>query len=71
MASQKYEFKVHMACEGCSGAVTKVLTRSPGVESVKIDMENQKVLVSSSLPSDEVLTIIKKTGKQCSLVQSD
>ena len=37
----------------------------PGV-SVEIDMAAQKVYVTSSLSSDELLAILKKTGRECS-----
>ena len=38
------------------------------VSNVEIDMEGQKVLVTSTLSSDEVLAKIKKTGRECSYV---
>ena len=38
------------------------------VTNVEIDMEGQKVLVTSTLSSDEVLAKIKKTGRECSYV---
>ncbi|XP_062513634.1 copper transport protein ATOX1-like [Corticium candelabrum] len=68
MASQKHEFKVTMTCEGCSGAVTRVLKRLEGVETIDIDMAKQTVHVQSTLPSDKLLETIKKTGKECSYV---
>lgn len=50
--SQKHEFKVEMTCEGCSGAVKRVLGRleGQGVNSFEVDLPNQKVYVDSSLP---------------------
>jgi copper chaperone len=36
------------------------------VTNVEIDMEGQKVLVTTTLSSDEVLAKIKKTGRECS-----
>lgn len=68
MALQVYEFQVEMTCEGCSNAVTNVLTKKEGVDNVQIDLANKKVLVTSSLSSDEVLNVIKKTGKACQLL---
>ncbi|XP_076303552.1 antioxidant 1 copper chaperone [Lasioglossum baleicum] len=68
MALQVYEFQVEMTCEGCSNAVTNVLTKKEGVDNVQIDLANKKVLVTSSLSSDEVSNIIKKTGKACQLL---
>eukprot|EP00118_Oscarella_pearsei_P024845 m.306925 g.306925 ORF g.306925 m.306925 type:complete len:72 (+) comp41720_c0_seq1:147-362(+) len=66
MASQKHVFNVTMTCEGCSGAVNRVLKRLEEVENIEIDMEGQKVTVTSTLDSDTLLEKIKKTGKACS-----
>lgn len=35
---------------------------------VDIDMEGQKVTVESTLSSEELLTILKKTGRECSYI---
>ncbi|KXJ09411.1 copper transport protein ATOX1 [Exaiptasia diaphana] len=59
----KHEFSVEMTCGGCSGAVERVLGKVPEVSKVDIDMEKQRVYVTSDLPSDKLLEIIKKTGK--------
>ncbi|PBC34200.1 Copper transport protein ATOX1 [Apis cerana cerana] len=65
MASQVYEFNVEMMCEGCANAVTNVLNKKEGVNDVQIDLQENKVFVTSILPSDEILQIIKKSGKAC------
>lgn len=66
--AQVHIFNVTMTCEGCSGAVNRVLGKLSEVSNVEIDMEGQKVLVTSTLSSDELLTKIKKTGRECSYV---
>lgn len=66
--SQVHEFKVVMTCEGCSGAVNRVLGRVSEVSKVDIDMEAQKVSVESSLSSDSLLAILKKTGRECAYI---
>ncbi|XP_065884502.1 copper transport protein ATOX1-like [Dysidea avara] len=66
--SKVHEYNVAMSCSGCSGAVQRVLGRLPEVEQVEIDMEKQKVYVTSSLSGDDLLTTIKKTGRECSYV---
>lgn len=68
MASQVYEFNVEMTCEGCSTAVQNVLNKKEGVTDVNIDLQGKKVYVTSTLSSDEVLQVIKKTGKACEFV---
>ncbi|XP_011307711.1 copper transport protein ATOX1 [Fopius arisanus] len=68
MATKIHEFNVEMTCEGCSGAVKRVLGNKSGIEDVKIDLEGKKVFVTSALPSDEILECIKKTGKSTSFI---
>lgn len=67
MAS-RHEFQVEMTCEGCSGAVTRVLNKKGGIDNIEIDMEKQRVYVTSALSSDELLETIKKAGKTCSYI---
>uniref|UniRef100_A0A131XRE3 Copper transport protein ATOX1 n=1 Tax=Hyalomma excavatum TaxID=257692 RepID=A0A131XRE3_9ACAR len=70
MASQVHEFKVEMSCDGCSGAVKRVLGRleGQGVNKVDIDLKEQRVFVDSTLTSEELLEVLKKAGKACSYV---
>ncbi|XP_069703201.1 copper transport protein ATOX1 [Periplaneta americana] len=70
MAAQVHEFKVEMTCGGCSSAVEKVLgkLKGQGVDKVDISLENQSVLVTSTLSADQLLEIIKKTGKTTSYI---
>lgn len=41
-----------------------------GIDKINIDLKNQKVEVTSTLTSDEILNIIKKTGKDVVYVKS-
>lgn len=64
-----HEFQVDMSCEGCSGAVKRVLDRlGDKVNKIDIDLTKQRVYVESDLPSEELLATIKKTGKTCSYI---
>ncbi|CAK9804992.1 Copper transport protein ATOX1 [Anthophora quadrimaculata] len=65
MASQVYEFNVEMGCEGCTNLVTKVLNKKEGVTNIEIDLQEKKVFVTSTLSSDEVLQVIRSTGRAC------
>ncbi|XP_076224734.1 antioxidant 1 copper chaperone isoform X1 [Nomia melanderi] len=69
MALQTYTFHVEMTCEGCANAVTNVLNKKQGINNVQIDLPDKKVLVTSTLSSDEILQVIKKTGKACQLLE--
>lgn len=41
---------------------------SGGVDKIEIDMEKQRVYVTSALSADELLETIKKAGKSCSYI---
>ncbi|KAF7384672.1 copper transport protein ATOX1 [Vespula maculifrons] len=65
MASQVYEFWVEMTCEGCVNSVQNVLNKKEGVNDIKVNLDNKMVSVKTTLSSDEILQVIKKTGKEC------
>ncbi|GIY24302.1 HMA domain-containing protein [Caerostris darwini] len=66
MSAQVHEFTVEMTCEGCSGAVNRILGRlkGSGVEDFSIDLGNKKVFITSSLPPETLLESLKKSGKE-------
>ncbi|KAL2916370.1 Cytosolic copper metallochaperone [Polyrhizophydium stewartii] len=63
MTESTYSFKVGMTCSGCSGAVDRILSKTAGVSKYEISLENQTVVVHSTLSKDEVFEAIKKSGK--------
>ncbi|KAG8983221.1 Cytosolic copper metallochaperone [Tulasnella sp. JGI-2019a] len=65
-AEHTYKFDVKMTCTGCSGAVSRVLEKAKpdGVSSYEVNLDTQEVLVKGTLPYDDVLARIKKTGKE-------
>ncbi|XP_020206944.1 copper transport protein CCH [Cajanus cajan] len=64
MSSQTVVLKVGMSCQGCAGAVNRVLGKMEGVESFDIDLKEQKVTVKGNVQPDEVLQAVSKTGKK-------
>ncbi|KAL7108017.1 hypothetical protein ACP275_06G089100 [Erythranthe tilingii] len=64
--SQTVELKVGMSCQGCVGAVKRVLGKMEGVESFDIDIEKQKVTVVGKVQPEAVLQTVSKTGKATS-----
>ncbi|KAF9052663.1 copper ion chaperone, partial [Panaeolus papilionaceus] len=74
-SEHQYKFDVKMTCNGCSGAITRVLekakTNGDGVSSFEVSLDKQEVLVTGSIPYDDLLTKIKKTGKEVSTDYSD
>jgi len=67
-------FKVEMSCGGCSAAVTRVLNKVDGVESVAASLDEQQVLVTHAKDAsiDNMMEGLKKwaesSGKEISLV---
>ncbi|TYH87985.1 hypothetical protein ES332_D01G156200v1 [Gossypium tomentosum] len=53
--SQTVVLKVGMSCEGCVGAVKRVLGKMEGVESYEVDLKEQKVTVKGQVQPDAVL----------------
>ncbi|KAL4290723.1 hypothetical protein GQ457_14G021450 [Hibiscus cannabinus] len=62
--SQTVVLKVGMSCEGCVGAVKRVLGKMQGVESFEVDLKEQKVTVKGNVQPDAVLQTVSKTGKK-------
>ncbi|CAL9058298.1 unnamed protein product [Musa banksii] len=52
-----------MSCEGCVGAVKRVLTK---MESFDVDLKEQKVTVKGNVKPEVVLQTVSKTGKKTS-----
>ncbi|XP_036851548.2 copper chaperone for superoxide dismutase isoform X3 [Manis javanica] len=74
------EFVVQMTCQNCVDAVHKSLqgvaeqgylpsapSLLPGVQSVEVQLENQMVLVETTLPSQDVQALLESTGRQAVL----
>ncbi|KAL5213448.1 hypothetical protein ABZP36_024295 [Zizania latifolia] len=66
MATETVVLKVGMSCQGCAGAVRRVLTKMEGVETFDIDMEEQKVTVKGNVKPEDVFQTVSKTGKKTS-----
>ncbi|PHT31555.1 Copper transport protein CCH [Capsicum baccatum] len=55
-----------MSCQGCVGAVNRVLGKMEGVESFDIDIKEQKVTVKGNVEPEAVFQTVSKTGKKTS-----
>jgi len=62
--SNVYKFDVKMTCSGCSGAVTRALSKADGIDSYDVSLEKEEVIVRGPATYDYVLEKIKKTGKE-------
>ena len=56
------QFKVGMTCNGCSGAVTRILNKIDGVEKIDANVETKEVKVTCDDSVDEqvMLTALLK-----------
>lgn len=69
--SQTVVLKVTMSCEGCSGAVKRVLSKMEGVEIFDIDMKEQKVTVKGNVEPEAVFQTVAKTGKKTAFWETE
>lgn len=51
-----------MTCQGCVNAVTRVLSRVPGVGAVQIDLAAGRALVEGEASPDVLLAAVRKAG---------
>uniref|UniRef100_A0AAX7TAJ5 Copper transport protein ATOX1 n=1 Tax=Astatotilapia calliptera TaxID=8154 RepID=A0AAX7TAJ5_ASTCA len=59
----KHEFEVAMTCEGCSGAVTRILNKMGDVK-FEIDLPKKLVWIESDKDVDVLMTALQKSGKE-------
>ncbi|CAE5963102.1 unnamed protein product [Arabidopsis lyrata] len=69
--SQTVVLRVAMTCEGCVGAVKRVLGKMEGVESFDVDIKEQKVTVKGNVQPDAVLQTVTKTGKKTAFWETE
>lgn len=55
-------FHVGMTCDGCAGAVKRVLGKIDGVQEVTTDVAAKRVTVSGSADAQVMLAALKKWG---------
>lgn len=61
---KEYEYEVKMSCSACSRTIQKALYKSALVENVKVVLSKQRVYVRTSLPPEEILDMILRTGRK-------
>ncbi|KAJ8557602.1 hypothetical protein K7X08_003227 [Anisodus acutangulus] len=71
MSQQTVVLKVGMSCQGCVGAVNRVLGKMEGVESFDIDIKEQKVTVKGNVEPEAVFQTVSKTGKKTSFWEAE
>ncbi|KAG7634702.1 Heavy metal-associated domain superfamily [Arabidopsis suecica] len=57
------ELLVDMDCQGCEKKVRRAISKLDGVDTVEIDVDRQKVTVTGYVDREEVLKMVKRTGR--------
>lgn len=60
----KHEFEVAMTCEGCSGAVTRILNKLGDEVKFEIDLPKKLVWIESEKDVEFLTETLKKCGKE-------
>lgn len=72
---QRIQFSAEMSCEGCSGAITKILQKIAGVSDIDCSIPEQKVTImaDNSIDPSSILERLRvwgeAAGKQVNLIQ--
>jgi copper chaperone CopZ len=59
-----YELNVEMVCDGCSGAVNRILGKVGEISNINIDVPNQKVFVTGQDGLDIAAMLQKWVSKK-------
>ena len=51
-----------MTCTGCVNAVTRVLSRVPGAQDVRVDLAGSRAEIAGSAQPDALLAAVRKAG---------
>jgi len=62
------ELSVDMTCGNCEAKIKSALKDVPGISEVQVELENQRVKVTSSKTADELKRLIESTGKTAVIV---
>jgi len=63
MSQQTHEFYCGMTCDGCKNAITRIVTRIPGVSKLEADVPTKRVLVTGTASKDELHEKLSKWGQ--------
>jgi copper chaperone CopZ len=60
-----------MTCSGCTNAVTRALSRVPGVANIKVDLEAERAWIFGVADSESLIAAVQKAGYGAQLAQSE
>ena len=59
--------KVEMMCEGCVGAVKRILGKTEGIEDFDVHLDSKKVVVSGTHDAASLIDKLNRAGKAATL----
>ena len=68
MTETTMEFGVDLTCMKCVNKTTEVLKNRSDVTEFKVELKQQRVVVTSVLPSEDIKALIETTGKRAVLL---
>jgi len=63
MSAQTYEWHVGMTCDGCKGAVTRILSKVDGITSFEANVSNKTVRVTGNVNPEDITAKLDKWAK--------
>ena len=70
-AETTVELAVELSCQKCVDKTNTVLSKADKVSDFKVDLKTQSVLVTSSLPSSQLIDLIGKSNFKISPLDGD
>ncbi|XP_004495527.1 heavy metal-associated isoprenylated plant protein 30-like [Cicer arietinum] len=61
---QTVELKVRMCCTGCERVVKNAIYKLKGIDSVKVELEMERVTVTGYVERNKVLKAVRRAGKR-------
>ena len=73
VSEKKYEIYAAMSCDGCKGAITRILNKVEGITSFNCDVTNKTVTVQGTASKDSIMEKLNKwssaSGKEVRFVK--
>ncbi|MDE2466150.1 MAG: heavy-metal-associated domain-containing protein [Alphaproteobacteria bacterium] len=60
-----------MTCEGCANAVTRVLTKVPGVDAANVDIATGRASVTGTARTEDLIAAVMAAGYGAKLATTD
>jgi len=73
MSEKSYEYRAGMTCDGCKNAISRILSKTPGVTSFDADVPSQRLVVRGNVTPEVISERLSKwsnaSGKELTFVK--